>query len=150
VKWEEKNLESGKVRIRLIFGPVPGPLYEGKPTAFGLQTTTQEVLPGRAEKNRTVFECELTMSIVDASTPIFSGPCANGPASSRFLYLSWKRLNNSLTPWVQRIKIPLAPITKRQALEALDAGHVLQADVTGRRPHDTTPVVWQVVEGSIL
>ena len=142
---EEKNLETGKVHIRLIFGPVPRPLHEGKPTAFGLQTTKQEVLPGRAEKNRTVFECELAMRIADASTPIFSGPCANGPASSRFLYLSWKRLTPAPAPWVQRIKIPLAPITKRQALEALNPGHALQADVTGRKPHDTTPVVWQIV-----
>jgi hypothetical protein len=150
VKREEKNLETGKVHIRLIFGPVPGPLHERKPTAFGLQTTKQEVLPGRAEKNRTVFECELALRIADASTLIFSGLCANGPASSRFLYLSWKRLNNSPTPWVQRIKIPLSPITRAQALDALKPNRVLYADVIGRRPHETTVVVWQVLEGPII
>jgi hypothetical protein len=150
MKPDASSLEAGKVQVRLIFGPVRGTLHEGEPVSFGLQTTRQEIIFGREQKDKTIFECELAMRISEAAEPIFSGPCANGPASSRFLYLSWKRLSDSPTPWVQRIKIPLSPITRAQALEALKPNRVLHADVTGRRPHETTAVVWQVLEGPIL
>jgi hypothetical protein len=150
MKPDPKNPGAGKIQVRLIFGAVPGPLHEGELTTFGLQTTKQEIIPGCGQKNKTVFECELAMRISEIAQPVFSGPCANGPASSRFLYLSWKRLNNSPAPWVQRIKIPLSTITRAQALDALKPNRVLFADVTGRRPHETTAVVWQVLEGPIL
>ena len=150
MKPDAKNPEAGKIQVRLIFGTVPGPLHDGELTTLGLQTTEQDIIPGREQRNKTIFVCELAMRIPEAAEPVFSGPCANGPASSRFLYLSWKRLNNSPTPWVQRIKIPLSPITRAQALNALKPNRVLYADVTGRRPHETTAVVWQVREGPIL
>jgi hypothetical protein len=150
MKRDAKNPEAGKIQVRLIFGSAPGPLHEGELTSFGLQTTKQNIIPGREQKNKTIFECELEMHISEAAQPVFSGPCANGSASSRFLYLSWKLLNNSPTPWVQRIKIPLSTITRAQALDALKPNRVLHADVTGRRPHETSAVVWQVLEGPIL
>jgi hypothetical protein len=150
MKPDAKNPEAGKIQVRLIFGTVPGPLHDGELTTFGLQTTEQDIIPGREQRNKTIFECELAMRISEDAQPVFSGPCANGPASSRFLYLSWKRLNNSPTPWVQRIKIPLSTVTRAQALDALKPNRVLHADVTGRRPHETTTVAWQVLEGPTL
>jgi len=133
------------VRVRLIFGPVPAEIHKGEPTFFGLQDAAKEVHPGKERGRGSVFECELIVSKLESGTPAFSGAFANGPTSSRFLYLSWKRLAPSEAPWVQRIKVPLSSIARQDLFEALDSNSVLEADVTGRRPHDTTPIVWKVV-----
>src|SRR5271154_1461049 len=92
------------VRVRLIFGPVPAEIHKGEPTFFGLQDAAKEVHPGKERGRGSVFECELIVSKLESGTPAFSGAFANGPTSSRFLYLSWKRLAPSEAPWVQRIK----------------------------------------------
>lgn len=129
------------VSVQLDFGAAP--TREGETTEFGLQDKAGAVHPPqRASKTRSVFRCELAVaSGATGGAPTLSGPFAHGPPSSRFLYLSWRRVGGS--GWIERIKIPLS-MSANQIRTALRTGQTLEADVTGRRPHAVDPVTWRL------
>jgi len=116
------RLEPQKVRIRLIYGPVPPEIHEGEPTEFSLQDSGRDLHPGTQRGDGSyAFECELTARDPAKEQPVFGRLSAHGPASKRFLYLSWKRLQARPDPWVERIKIPLTLVTKAQTQENVRA-----------------------------
>ena len=50
---------------------------------------------------------------------------------SQFLYLGWRHAGEPTSPWIKRIKIPLATITWQQIKGLARSGAVLQASVDG-------------------
>jgi Family of unknown function (DUF5990) len=137
----KRGADKQRLALRVAYRP-----SDAEPTVrgvrLGLQDKDQNVRSGKkAGEGRFVFEVEVEVSLSLAS-PGFSGPFTHGTPSERFLYLSWKRPPGADAPWVQRIKIPLRGISTATVTAALDAGRAVCCDVTGRKPHDTRPVVW--------
>lgn len=134
-----------RVTLRLVYGPPP-PTHEGRPAVFGIQDKHQDVHPGRAGTGgKAVFDADVEVAgEPSAGPPRFTGPFAQGPPASRFLYLSYRHAAGA-QGWIFRVKIPLAAIEWAQIERARATGRVIQADVTGRKPHATEPVVWQLV-----
>jgi hypothetical protein len=130
------------ISVLLCFGALP--VQKGVATEFGLQDKGGAVHAAkRASKTRSVFACELAVgSGTSGGAPTLGGPFAQGPPTGRFLYLSWRR--TGATGWIERIKIPLS-MSANQIRTALRTGQALEADVTGRRPHDVTPITWRLV-----
>jgi hypothetical protein len=133
--------------LRLVHdGAQPGPALP-EPLRFGLQDTKGEVHPGLTDPGPP-RNFDLTLDVTaDPATgrPLFRGAFAHGPPGARFLYLSWKRLGDTTPPYGWRIKIPLAGITWPDIRAASQPGICLATDVTGRRPHASAPIAWQVV-----
>jgi len=132
------------IAIRLVCTSMPQtPAVEG-PLDVGIQDKAQVVHPGRVHKDgTTVFECTVEARIGAAIDEVsFRGPFVHGTPEARFLYLSWKRKTPSAALWCWRVKVPLAGITGRQ-ISSLKSDETLEADITGRRPHATEPVVWK-------
>src|SRR5690606_35063077 len=75
----------------------------------------------------------------------WTGSHVHGKPGEEFIYISWKRDEPAAT-WVWRIKIYLTHVPP-ELLDAVGAHPrgFLQADVTGRMPHDRRPVPWQAV-----
>ena len=134
-----------KVRVRLLHdGIQPGPPLNEALT-FGVQDVKGGVHPGTVQADgKQHFDVDLDLRTSETDRPVFSGPFAHGSPASRFLYLSWKREEAAAAPWGWRIKIPLAPIGWAEVREAERDGMTLIADVTGRRPHTSEPVIWSV------
>jgi hypothetical protein len=137
-----------QIRVRLLHnGAQPGtPLAEL--LIFGLQDTKGEIQTGNIrsgdEKN---FDLILDIKNRDETDqPVFQSSYAHGPATSRFLYLSWKREGGAEHPWGWRIKIPLSGIDWALISAAGEPGKCLFADVTGRRPHASDAIAWQIEE----
>jgi hypothetical protein len=109
---------------------------------IGIQDKAQYIHIGRPAKDGSVlFECAIEAN-VDASTLDFRGPFVHGTPQNRFVYLSWKRRMGEAAPWYWRVKIPLAGIAKK-TVTSLKSSEVLLADITGRRPHATEPILWK-------
>jgi Family of unknown function (DUF5990) len=138
------NTPPKSLTIRLVFTSMPEtPADEGQ-LDVGMQDKAQVVHPGRMLKNGTmIFECTVEARL-DASTgePSYRGPFVQGTAQARFLYLSWKRKTQSASPWYWRVKVPLTGITWKRA-SSLKSNEVIEANITGRRPHATEPIVWK-------
>ncbi|WP_397417608.1 DUF5990 family protein [Phenylobacterium sp.] len=137
-------MAADKVRLRLLHDGSP-PIHDtGEPFLFGLQTTKQEIVPGRLTADGGLaFDFELSVRPgPDETRPVFSGPAASGSVADRFVYLSWKAANRE--GYVNRIKASLRLITWEQVRQAQSGGRMLQASLVGRRPHDTRPVEWTV------
>ena len=134
-----------KVRVRLLHdGSQPSPPL-GETLSFGVQDVKGGVHPGVMEvggKQR--FAIYLDIRTGGTDRPVFGGPFAHGPPAARFLYLSWKREEATTALWGWRIKIPLSSIGWAEVQEAERDGMGLIADVTGRRPHTSEPVIWRV------
>jgi hypothetical protein len=75
---------------------------------------------------------------------VFRSAFAHGPPAARFVYLSWKREDTHQHPWGWRIKIPLSGIGWAEIRAAEKPDKCLAADVTGRRPHASEAINWQV------
>lgn len=138
-------MRPGTVRLRLLHDNDPPAHDTGEPYVFGLQTTKQEILPGRTlPGGGLVFDFELKVKPgTDAEHPVFGGPLACGPVDDRFVYLSWKAVLRG--GYINRIKARLSSITWDQVRQAQKPGRVLEADMKGRTPHDTRSLVWTVV-----
>jgi Family of unknown function (DUF5990) len=138
------NTQPKSLIIRLVCTSMPEtPADEGQ-LDVGMQDKAQVVHPGQVQKNGTmVFECTVEARL-DASTeePSYRGPFVQGTPEARFLYLSWKRKTRSATPWYWRVKVPLKGITWKQ-VSFLKSNEVMEANITGRRPHATEPIVWK-------
>ena len=135
-----------RICLRLIHdGVQPGtPLDE--PMRFGLQDAKGEVHPGlRKSGNTRHFDLTLEVRGDDkGGPPGLRGPFAHGPPADRFLYLSWKREGKHAAPWAWRIKIPLSGIGWAEIRAAEKPGNCLVANVTGRRPHASAAIQWQI------
>jgi hypothetical protein len=135
--------ETSSVKVRLIHDgkqpgpPVPEPLY------FGIQDKVGAIHSGKASKGRLLL-FEIDIAVKHADAPLFSGPFVHGPPGGRFLYLSWKRHGQHEHPWAWRIKMALGGISPSLLRQAQKAGHFLEANVVGRRPHSSDPVTWRV------
>lgn len=142
-------MDSQRVTLCLIHdGVQPGsPVPE--PVRFGLQDAKGEVHPGSpviGAGHQRRFEVALTVrGDSEGGPPVFSGSSCHGPPKSRFLYLSWKREGVHAAPWAWRIKVPLAGMGWPMIRDAAGPGPCVEADVTGRRPHATEPIMWRVV-----
>ncbi len=138
-----------KIRVRLLHdGAQPGPPLD-EALSFGVQDVKRGVHPGTAGSGGTRrFDLELDLRAADTDRPVFSGPFAHGSPAARFLYLSWKRQEAAAAPWGWRIKIPLSSIGWNEVREAERDGMVLVADVTGRRPHTSEPIIWRAEQRS--
>jgi len=132
------------LRVRLLCKTMPvTPPDEGK-LDVGIQDKAQAVHAGKRQKNGSMFfECDLEVSR-DESTgqPKFRGPFVQGTPDARFLYLSWKRTGASRALWYWRVKVPLAGITWKD-VSSMGSNELLEADITGRRPHATDPISWK-------
>lgn len=131
-----------EVRIRVVLRSLPEtPATEG-PLDVGLQDKAGAVAPGRDDPaGGLVFAADL--GVVDkAGTLDFRGPYVHGRPGARFVYLGWKRRGAEGPPWFQRVKIPLGDLAPDLVRRAQDGGGALEADVTGRRPHEIAPIAW--------
>jgi hypothetical protein len=138
-------MEKRQIAVRLIHdGVQPGiPLEE--PMRFGVQDTKGGVHPGLTEPgDARPFDLTLDVRGDEASLPVFSGQFAHGPPSGRFLYLSWKREGQHEHPWCWRIKIPLSGIGWAEIRAAEQPDKCLAANVVGRRPHTSEPIMWRI------
>jgi Family of unknown function (DUF5990) len=134
--------ETSSVKVRLIHdGTQPGPVV-AVPVNFGIQDKKGEIHPGRPSKGR-LLHFEIAINVKDSDQLSFSGPFVHGTPAGRFLYLSWKKRGNHEHPWAWRIKMPLGGISPSLLRQAQKAGHCLEADVVGRRPHCSEPVTWR-------
>jgi Family of unknown function (DUF5990) len=127
--------------IRLVCKSMPTiPTTEGE-LEVGIQDKAQNIHLGRVAKDGSIyFECSI--DVRTDTTPLdFRGPFVHGTPQSRFVYLSWKRAIGGAAPWYWRVKIPLAGISQK-AVASLKATEVLVADITGRRPRASEPIVW--------
>ena len=78
------------------------------------------------------FEFPIRVKEGKNGQPNFLGPFAQGPASSRFIYLDiGTYAGQTKTPWSRRLKIPLAGITWQMIEQASEASVVIQARVPG-------------------
>jgi hypothetical protein len=132
------------LNVRLVCKTMPAiPPDEGA-LDIGIQDKAQVVHEGLKQKDGSMFfECALEVGLDDSTgRPSFHGPFVQGTPEARFLYLSWKRRSTNSSPWYWRVKIPLSGITWKEVSSAR-ANEVLEADITGRRPHATDPVSWK-------
>ena len=141
-----KATSNREIGFRLLHdGTQPGePLEE--PLRFGLQDTKDHVHPGSTKWGKPL-NLDFTLYISgneDVGAPVFRGTFAHGPPAKRFIYLSWKREGEHEHPWGWRIKIPLSGIGWTEVHAAERPGKRIVADVTGRRPHSSEPIRWQV------
>jgi len=140
------GMEKRRIDLRLIHdGAQPGtPLCE--PLRFGLQDSKEKIHAGTAGPGG-VRHFDLSLEVKGTDTtmpPVFTGAFAHGPPSARFLYLSWKREGEHEHPWGWRIKIPLAGIGWADIRAAERSEKWLEANLIGRRPHDTEKITWRL------
>jgi len=115
-----------------------------EPSIVGIQDKNQDVHEGTRKRDGSFeFKCVIQARDKGAGNIDFAGPFVHGTPAARFVYLSWKRTAAAAAPWVQRVKIPLV----FQAAD-LGAATAIRADITGRRPHATEPIVWTITERS--
>ena len=129
--------------FRLLSRSFPLLHEEAGMVELGLQDKAQQVHAGLLQADGVWrYEGTLTVKTDKASgEPDFSGPFVHGVRGSRFLYISWKRVPAVPTPWVQRVKIPLAGLTWG-LIDKANSGAVV-ADISGRRPHVSEAIAWQ-------
>ena len=123
-----------ELRLRLIRNsdaPPTNPL--GDAFVFGLQDTRQQLHPAvRDSAGRFAFDFSLAVKPGSDGRPNFSGPFASGPASDRFVYLSWRSIPRGV--WINRIKARLADIDWAMVGEATAQGRRLIADLSDWSP----------------
>jgi len=125
--------------VRLVLTSLPA-LPGDEQADLGWQDAAGAIHPGQSRRGGGLtFECEV-QAVFKGEGIDFRGACVHGRPGERFIYLSWKRPFETPTPWVQRVKVPLAGLAPLCA----DSTRV-EADITGRRPHDTRPIEWLAV-----
>jgi hypothetical protein len=127
------------IRVKLV---CKTPLPTNEPATVGIQDKNQDIDEGTRKRDGSFeFDCVIQVRDKGAGNLDFAGPFVHGTPAARFMYLSWKRTVAATAPWVQRVKIPL--VFKAADLGAATA---IRADITGRRPHATEPIVWKITE----
>ena len=136
--------DSKRLNVRLVCKTMPAIPPDVGPLDVGIQDKAHVVHEGLKQKDGSMFfECALEVRLDDSTgRPSFRGPFVQGPPEARFLYLSWKRSSAGSSPWYWRVKIPLSGITWKEASSVM-SNEVLEADITGRRPHATDPISWK-------
>jgi hypothetical protein len=123
-----------ELRLRLTRNtdaPPTNPL--GDAFVFGLQDTSEQLTPAvRDAAGRFVFDFELIVKPGKQGKPSFTGPFASGPASDRFVYLSWRSTPRGV--WINRIKARLADIDWVMIEQAAADGRRLAADLSDWSP----------------
>jgi hypothetical protein len=132
------------LNVRLVCKTMPAISPDEGPLDVGIQDKAQVVHKGLKQKDGSMFfECTLEVRLGDSTgRPTFRGPFVQGTPEARFLYLSWKRRSASSSPWYWRVKIPLSGITWKE-VSSVKSNEVLEANITGRRPHATDSVSWK-------
>jgi len=143
------------VRLQLIYrgaGPV---FWSGGPTEFGVQDKDESLLLGEtAPDGGRIFDLALEVKPEGVGAPVFLGPFAHGPASKRFLYLSWRNLTGE---YAQRLVLLLGSITWLDIRAAQAADRPLVGELIDLHPRATTtganiggkrPIVWRPPGGS--
>ena len=139
-----------RVRLRLIYRGKGPMFWSGGPAQFGVQDKDETLLLGEAAPDGAlVFDLELEVKPEGAGGPVFVGRFAHGPASDRFLYLSWR---NATGEYAQRFKLPLSAITWPDIRSAQAADTPLVGDLVDLNPRATTsganiggtrPAIWR-------
>ena len=129
--------------LRLLSRSFPLLHEEAGTVEIGLQDKNQQVHVGVLQADG-VWRYEGTAAVkTDMATgePDFAGPFVHGVRGSRFLYISWKRVPPVPTPWVQRVKIPLTGLGWAMLADKA----MVEADISGRRPHASELIAWRPV-----
>ena len=124
--------ETHTIHLQVICRNQPPIEQDNRPTEFGLQDKKTELLPGKPLPDGAVaFQLDLQATRQpETDQPRFRGAYVHG-TPSQFLYLGWRHAGEPTSPWIKRIKIPLATITWQQIQGLARSGAVLQASVDG-------------------
>ena len=115
-----------EIQIRILVTNPPPSTIESRPTEFGLQDKSGNLIPGQPMPDGSLlFECVLKASV--DKPPNFTGPYAQGTPQERFIYLSYRPVGEAA--WIKRIKVMLGSITTEQVAQR----SVLETTVDGRR-----------------
>ncbi len=125
-----------RVQLRLIYrgkGPV---FWSGGRAEVGVQDKEEGLLLGKAGPDGgLIFDLVLEVKPVGLGAPVFVGPLAHGPASKRFLYLSWRNLTGE---YAQRLILPLGSITWPDVRAAQTAGQPIVGELIDSKPRATS------------
>jgi Family of unknown function (DUF5990) len=137
-----------ELRLRLIRdgdAPATNPLADE--FVFGLQDTKQQIHAGRPQADgKLAWDFAVTVkATATGNRPVFGGPFASGPASDRFVYLSWRSLERG--DYINRVKARLGDLDWPLIRAAQSADRPLVADLTGRAPGGgRVPVAWRLAD----
>ena len=119
-----------EITLRVIVEKPPGGVDYGVQEGHGNDYKT--VQKRRFTKQDLRFEFPIRVKEGKDGQPNFLGPFAQGPASTRFIYLDIGACaGQTNTPWSRRLKIPLAGITRAMIKQASDASAIIETRVAG-------------------
>ena len=99
---------------------------------FGLQDKQGILQAGEMiSDHELAFEFSLSVAKYNDDRANFTGPFAQGPRTGRFVYLTYRSLEDDEWRIFRRLKVPLSAITWEQAASALSEDKTLQARVNG-------------------
>ena len=88
--------------------------------------------PAKATRTALLFEFPVRVGTQPNGAPNFLGPYAQGPPSSRFVYInSGTYAGQSESCWSRRAKVPLTSITWSVIEEARRTGRAIEVEFTG-------------------
>jgi hypothetical protein len=117
-----------KLRLICIYPPA---LPNDDTVEFGVQDKQQTVHAGSWLPDG-ALQFDFTLLVQTDDAVKFSGPFAHGKADAPFVYLSLQPAHANAA-WIKRIKVPLKSITPAMAEQAIEAGKIVQATVSGQR-----------------
>jgi len=139
------------IRLQLIYhgkGPV---FWTGGATDFGVQDKDEGLFLGEAAPDGgRIFDLALEVKPEGAGAPVFVGPFSHGPASKRFLYLSWRNLTGE---YAQRLILPLGAIAWSDIRASRAADRALVGELIDSNPRATStganiggkrPITWRL------
>lgn len=139
------------LRLRLAYDGTGPAIWTPAPRAFGLQDKEGVLHAGTpGESGSTLFEFTLQARPHRSGGVVLTGRFAHGTPQGRFLYLGWRRPDGA---FAQRLKVPLAGISRDAADEAMHrdrplvatlVDHSPRATKTGANIGGTRPVEWQL------
>ena len=119
-----------QVTLRIIVEKPPSEVDFGVQEGHGNDYKT--VQRQRFTKQDLRFEFPIRVKEGKNGEPNFLGAFAQGPASSRFIYLDiGTYAGQTNTTWSRRLKIPLAGITWPMIERAMDASVIIEARLPG-------------------
>ena len=142
--------------VRIILVDPPDGVDFGVQSGRGAEYETLQVQ--RRTSGDLVFDFSLTVNDSRKDgLPNFTGPCAQGPADGRFVYLGvGTYAGQENTPWSRRIKVPLKDISWSLVRKAIaKPGLALTANIPGKGKDGTPSCAtvrllgdWEVVKVS--
>jgi hypothetical protein len=134
------------IRVTLDFAP-PSESHNGfalRDRFVGLQDQHGAVVEGCAvgRGGRLRWETLVVLIKEPAGSLRWLGATVHGPKSDRFLYLNWPASDDGWGGMRAKVQFRFADPLVPQIVAAEQPS--LIADVTGRMPHDQTPVRWEV------